>query len=132
VFVNGHFEKSGAGSAVRGDSGETMEITKSLFSLSSPGSARSRAAISYGFGDVKPKALASQLLVRCFWFSMASFPLLQRANFGRVYAAYGGIFIVLSLLWGWQIDRIKPDRFDLIGSLIALVGVLVVMYWPRG
>ena len=59
-------------------------------------------------------------------------PTLQPANFGRVYAAYGGIFIVLSLLWGWQIDRITPDRFDLIGSLIALVGVLVIMYWPRG
>ena len=59
-------------------------------------------------------------------------PTLQPANFGRVYAAYGGIFIVLSLLWGWQVDRIVPDRFDLIGALIALVGVSVIMYWPRG
>lgn len=59
-------------------------------------------------------------------------PTLQPAHFGRVYAAYGGIFIVLSLLWGWRVDEIAPDRFDLIGSLIALIGVSVIMYWPRG
>ena len=59
-------------------------------------------------------------------------PTLQPAHFGRVYAAYGGIFIVLSLLWGWQVDRVSPDRFDLLGGLIALVGVVVIMYWPRG
>lgn len=58
-------------------------------------------------------------------------PTLQPANFGRVYAAYGGIFIVLSILWGWQIDKVVPDRFDLIGGLIALIGVIVIMYWPR-
>ena len=59
-------------------------------------------------------------------------PTLQPANFGRVYAAYGGIFILLSILWGWQIDKIAPDRFDMIGSLIALIGVTIIMYWPRG
>lgn len=61
-------------------------------------------------------------------------PTLQPAtfNFGRVYAAYGGVFVVLSLLWGWQIDRKTPDTFDLIGGLICLVGVAVIMYWPRG
>jgi small multidrug resistance family-3 protein len=59
-------------------------------------------------------------------------PTLQPANFGRVYAAYGGIFIVLSLLWGWKVDNILPDRFDVIGGFIALVGVLIIMYWPRG
>lgn len=58
-------------------------------------------------------------------------PTLQGANFGRVYAAYGGVFIVLSIIWGWQVDKIAPDKFDLIGSLIALIGVLVIMYWPR-
>ena len=58
-------------------------------------------------------------------------PTFQPANFGRVYAAYGGIFIVLSILWGWQIDKVMPDRFDLIGGLIALIGVIVIMYWPR-
>jgi small multidrug resistance family-3 protein len=60
-------------------------------------------------------------------------PTLQPAafNFGRVYAAYGGVFIVLSLLWGWKIDGKAPDTFDMIGGLICLVGVAVIMYWPR-
>lgn len=58
-------------------------------------------------------------------------PTLQRANFGRVYAAYGGVFIVLSIFWGWQVDKIAPDKFDLIGGLIVLIGVFVILYWPR-
>lgn len=58
-------------------------------------------------------------------------PTLQPANFGRVYAAYGGIFIVLSILWGWGIDRKAPDKIDLIGGMIALIGVLIIMYYPR-
>jgi len=58
-------------------------------------------------------------------------PTLQPASFGRVYAAYGGVFIVLSILWGWRIDKISPDRFDLIGGAVALVGVFIIMYWPR-
>lgn len=61
-------------------------------------------------------------------------PTLQPSNadFGKVYAAYGGIFIVMSILWGWKIDNIVPDKFDLIGGCIALVGVIVIMYAPRG
>ena len=58
-------------------------------------------------------------------------PTLQPANFGRVYAAYGGVFIILSLLWGWRVDKIAPDRFDLIGGTIALIGVFIIMYAPR-
>jgi len=58
-------------------------------------------------------------------------PTFQPANFGRVYAAYGGVFVVLSILWGWRIDGIAPDRFDIIGGAVALVGVLIIMYWPR-
>lgn len=54
------------------------------------------------------------------------------SSFGRVYAAYGGIFIVLSILWGWKVDHVLPDRYDLIGGAIALIGVLVIMYYPRG
>jgi small multidrug resistance family-3 protein len=55
----------------------------------------------------------------------------KSADFGRVYAAYGGVFIVLSLLWGWRVDRIAPDRADLCGGAIALAGTAVIMYWPR-
>lgn len=53
-------------------------------------------------------------------------------NFGRVYAAYGGIFIALSILWGWKVDNVIPDKFDLIGGAIALIGVIIIMYAPRG
>ena len=59
-------------------------------------------------------------------------PTLQPANFGRVYAAYGGVFVVLSILWGWKIDAVLPDRFDIVGGMISLLGVGVIMYWPRG
>jgi small multidrug resistance family-3 protein len=58
-------------------------------------------------------------------------PTFQTANFGRVYAAYGGAFVALSILWGWQIDGIKPDRFDWLGSWIVILGILVIMYAPR-
>ena len=58
-------------------------------------------------------------------------PTLQPAHFGRVYAAYGGVFIVLSILWGWKVDKVAPDRADIVGGMIALLGVLVIMYWPR-
>jgi len=58
-------------------------------------------------------------------------PTLQPAGFGRMYAAYGGFFIVLSLLWGWWIDGHAPDRWDIIGGAIALVGVLIIFYGPR-
>ena len=58
-------------------------------------------------------------------------PTLQPAHFGRVYAAYGGIFVVLSLLWGWLVDGTAPDRFDLLGGAIIVVGLLIIMYWPR-
>lgn len=56
---------------------------------------------------------------------------LQTANFGRVYAAYGGIFIVLAILWGWKVDGFVPDRYDIIGGLIALIGMGIIMYAPR-
>ena len=60
-------------------------------------------------------------------------PTLQppEVNFGRVYAAYGGMFVVLSLLWGWWIDGHRPDRADAIGAFICLAGVAVIMYSPR-
>lgn len=55
----------------------------------------------------------------------------QPANFGRAYAAYGGIFIAMAILWGWLIDKKIPDKFELIGGFIALVGMLIIMYAPR-
>jgi small multidrug resistance family-3 protein len=58
-------------------------------------------------------------------------PTYQAAHFGRVYAAYGGVFVVLSVLWGWAVDGIVPDRWDLIGAVVCLLGVSVIMYAPR-
>lgn len=55
----------------------------------------------------------------------------ESANFGKVYAAYGGVFILLSIIWGWQIDKVIPDEYDLIGAIIALIGVVIIMYYPR-
>ncbi len=59
-------------------------------------------------------------------------PTFQPEHFGRVYAAYGGVFVILSLLWGWWLDGRAPDRFDVIGAALCLVGVGVIMYAPRG
>jgi small multidrug resistance family-3 protein len=53
------------------------------------------------------------------------------ANFGRILAAYGGVFVAGSLAWGMIVDRFRPDRYDIIGALICLVGVGVIMYFPR-
>jgi len=59
-------------------------------------------------------------------------PTFQPAHFGRVYAAYGGIFITMALLWGWYVEGQRPDRWDAIGALFCLIGVAVMMYAPRG
>lgn len=48
-------------------------------------------------------------------------------EFGRVYAAYGGVFIALSLLWGVAVDGFRPDRYDLLGALICVAGVVVMV-----
>jgi small multidrug resistance family-3 protein len=59
-------------------------------------------------------------------------PTLQRSHdFGRIYAAYGGVFVVASLLWGWGIDGMRPDRFDVIGGAVVLGGVAIIYFTPR-
>jgi len=59
-------------------------------------------------------------------------PTFQSAHFGRVYAAYGGVFVVLSTLWGWGIDRRAPDLWDWVGTIVCLIGVGIIMWMPRG
>jgi small multidrug resistance family-3 protein len=54
------------------------------------------------------------------------------ANFGRILAAYGGVFVVGSLCWGMVVDGFRPDRFDLAGAAVCLAGVALIMYAPRG
>lgn len=53
------------------------------------------------------------------------------AGFGRTYAAYGGIFIILSLFWAWHIDKVRPDLFDFIGAAIVLAGASIIYFTPR-
>uniref|UniRef100_A0A7S1GMH0 Uncharacterized protein n=1 Tax=Cyclophora tenuis TaxID=216820 RepID=A0A7S1GMH0_CYCTE len=78
---------------------------------------------------------------RPWWFAVVGsivlilygfIPCLQPTDsFGRIYAAYGGFFIVLSFLLGWALDGDRPDLGDIIGGSIALVGVILVLFWPR-
>jgi len=49
----------------------------------------------------------------------------------RVYAAYGGVYIAVSVLWLWLVDGVLPDRWDLVGTAIVLVGVAVIYFAPR-
>ena len=56
---------------------------------------------------------------------------LQTESFARVYATYGGFFIVMSLLWAIKFDHFSPDKFDIIGAIIALAGVCIIYYAPR-
>lgn len=109
-----------------------MQVTKSLFYFVVAGLCEIGGGYLVWLWRREGKSFSFAVLGAVALVFYGIVPTLQPAHFGRVYAAYGGIFIVISLLWGWQIDRITPDRFDLIGSLIAFVGVLVIMYWPRG
>jgi small multidrug resistance family-3 protein len=52
-------------------------------------------------------------------------------HFGRVLAAYGGVFVAGSLVWAMLVDRFRPDRFDVIGAALCLTGVAIIMYAPR-
>ncbi|MGP4022583.1 YnfA family protein [Actinomadura sp. 3N407] len=54
------------------------------------------------------------------------------AHFGRILAAYGGVFVAGSLAWGMVADGFRPDRWDITGALVCLIGVAVIMYAPRG
>jgi len=64
-------------------------------------------------------------------FSYGIIMTLQPADFGKVYASYGGIFVVSSIIWGYYVDKKKPDRFEIIGSVIVLFGITVMFYFPR-
>jgi small multidrug resistance family-3 protein len=64
-------------------------------------------------------------------FAYGIVPTFQPSHFHRIYSAYGGIFIVMALLWGWIFQGIRPDTFDIIGSIISLIGVVIIFYMPR-
>ena len=88
---------------------------------------------SYGAGcgsiNPTPWALLGAAILTAYGVVAALQPI---SEFGRVYAAYGGIFITLSLLWGILVDEFRPDRWDLLGATICVVGVVVMVAPPRG
>ncbi len=57
--------------------------------------------------------------------------LVQSDFAGRAYAAYGGVYIVSALVWLWAVEGLRPDRWDLLGGLIALIGTAVILFGPR-
>ena len=77
------------------------------------------------------KTIALALLGGIVLFVYGIIPTLQPANFGRVYAAYGGIFIISSLIWGRIVDKKQPDRYEIIGSFVAVIGAIIIFYVPR-
>jgi small multidrug resistance family-3 protein len=101
---------------------QTMEIARSLFFFLLAGLCEISGGYLIWLWIRDERGLAFALLGAATLVIYGIIPTFQPANFGRVYAAYGGIFIFLSILWGWQINRIAPDRFDLIGSFIPLQG----------
>ena len=50
---------------------------------------------------------------------------------GRVYAAYGGVYISLAIFWLWRVDGVRPSRWDLLGVALCLAGMAVIMFAPR-
>lgn len=79
-------------------------------------------------GSPWPVGLAGALIL----VGYGVIPTLQSApDFGRVYAAYGGVFVIMSLLWGWAADGRRPDSYDWLGAAIVAVGVAVIFFSPR-
>jgi small multidrug resistance family-3 protein len=74
-------------------------------------------------------ALVGAAVLVAYGFVAALQPI---SEFGRVYAAYEGVFIALPLAWGVLVDEFRPDRYDLLGALICVAGVLVMVGPSRG
>ena len=64
-------------------------------------------------------------------FAYGIIPTFQPSHFHRIYAAYGGIFIIMAMGWGWLFERTVPDGFDVLGIMLAIIGVIVIFYMPR-
>ncbi len=58
-------------------------------------------------------------------------PTFQKAHFHRTYAAYGGIFIIMAIAWGYFFEGAVPDTYDIVGTTIATIGVIIIFYYPR-
>jgi small multidrug resistance family-3 protein len=76
----------------------------------------------------KRKGIFFGIIGRIVLFIYGVIPTFQPSHFGRVYAAYGGIFIISSILWGMLIDKKRPDRYEVIGSTVAVLGGVLIFY----
>lgn len=81
-----------------------------------------RKGFGFGYGILGGLILAGCAIVATF----------QSSSFGRVSATYGAFFIVMSLIWAYYFDGFKPDRYDIIGSVICVAGAMIIYYAPRG
>ncbi len=79
----------------------------------------------------KRKKITYGLIGGIILFLYGIIPTLQPSNFGRVYAAYGGIFVVMAIIWGLIVDKKRPDRFEIIGGIVVLAGASIIFYAPR-
>ncbi len=80
-------------------------------------------------------------LGRSAWWTAAGIPALlvfawaltrlDASHAGRAYAAYGAIYIVSAILWGWWIEKVPPDRWDVSGGVVCLLGSAVILWGPR-
>ena len=77
------------------------------------------------------KSLIIGLLGGIILFLYGIIQTFQVANFGRVYAAYGGIFVISTLIWGAIVDRKTLDKYEIIGMLTILLGVIIIFFVPR-
>lgn len=78
------------------------------------------------------RAVAVGALGGLILFLYGIVPTLQpEGGFGRIYAAYGGVFVIMATFWGWWVDGAQPDVYDWLGAAICLVGVSVIMWAPR-
>ncbi|MGE3859284.1 MAG: YnfA family protein [Nitrososphaeraceae archaeon] len=77
------------------------------------------------------KSITLAFLGAIILFIYGIIPTFQPAHFGRVYAAYGGIFIISSIIWGRIVDKKKPDRYEIIGSIVVVIGAVIIFYAPR-
>ena len=58
-------------------------------------------------------------------------PTFQKTHFHRTYAAYRGIFIIMALAWGYLFEGVVPDIYDIVGTIVAGIGVIIIFYYPR-
>jgi small multidrug resistance family-3 protein len=110
-----------------------MTVTRSmlLFALAAVAEIGGAWLIWQGVGEHRGWAWMGAGVVALGLYSFVA-TLQPDANFGRILAAYGGVFVAGSLLWGMALDGFRPDRWDVTGAIICLFGVAVIVYAPRG